>query len=938
MTPYEAPREGEPRPLPSGTVTFMMTDIEGSTTLWEQHPAAMKEAIRFHDEAIETSVAPYGSLMKAKGEGDSTFSVFIKATDALSCALQTQQALLRTTWPLEARIRVRIAIHTGEAELREFAGASGDYFGSTINRCARIRAIAHGEQVLISQATHNLVRDLLLEGVGLKDLGPHRLKDLERPERIHQLTHPELPGDFPPLRSLDALPHNLPVQLTSFVGRDEELHKLRNYLSTSRLLTLLGPGGSGKTRLALQLAAEFLEGTDGVWMVDLSAIIDPSLIPHEAASALGLREEPGRQEIDTVIDHLSPKQCLIVLDNCEHLIEGCAVFANRLMKGCPQLLILATSREALGVPGEATWRVLPLSAPDPEHLPSVARMSDYESVRLFLDRAGLVRPGLSVSEDNAASIAQICHRLDGIPLAIELAAAKVQVLSLDAIATRLDDRFKLLTGGARGNLTRHQTLRATVDWSYDLLGETAQAILRRLAVFAGAWSLEAAEEVCAGAGIDGGDVIDLLSQLVTKSLVSLEEEQGLGRYRMLETIQHYAGEKLAQSEEESSVNLRHLHWCLALAEQGDSEFQAGRLMVWLDRMELERDNLRIALTRGLAEDELAELGLRLTVGAARFWKIRGPRGEGQKWLEDAVARNAAGPLPARLDALAWAANLASDRGELERADSIVELALDLANREGADARQRASLLDAISLHESFKGNYEVARRLNEESTTLFRELGDRTGESFARWRLGQILIDMGNLEGLPLIEEALKDRAASDIHSQGSANRTLGEALLFAGDLSKSAPYLEKSLEFARTAKCHDCTGNSLNALSNLALRKGDAMAASGFDREALDSYAQIEYPAGIVLSLEGLAAASADQSDLETSAILFAAAAGLRERLSYHRIPSWQKPTREAALDRVRNALVPATLDRIWKQGSEMSLSETLELGALREVPGEAG
>lgn len=474
-----------------------MTDIEGSTTLWEQHPAKMKEAIRLHDEAIEASVAPYGSLVKAKGEGDSTFSVFTRATDAMSCALEAQRALMRAPWPRDAPIGVRMAIHTGEAELREFAGASGDYFGSTINRCARIRAIAHSGQILVSQSAHDLVRDLLPDGVGLKDLGSHRLKDLERPEPIYQVTHPELRLDFPPLRSLDALPHNLPVQLTSFVGRDEEIHKLRNYLSTSRLLTLLGPGGSGKTRLALQLAAEFLEGMDGVWMVDLSAIIDPSLIPHEAASALGLREEPGRQEIDTVIDHLSSKRCLIILDNCEHLIEDCAVFTERLVKGCAQLLILATSREALGVPGEATWRVLPLSVPDPEHLPRVARMSDYESVRLFLDRAGLVRPGLSIREDNAASIALICQRLDGIPLAIELAAAKVQVLSLDAIATRLDDRFKLLSGGARSNLTRHQTLRATVDWSYDLLEDRAQVLLRRLAVFAGEWSLEAAEEVCA---------------------------------------------------------------------------------------------------------------------------------------------------------------------------------------------------------------------------------------------------------------------------------------------------------------------------------------------------------------------------------------------------------------------------------------------------------
>ncbi|MGH2352814.1 MAG: ATP-binding protein, partial [Chloroflexota bacterium] len=505
------------------------------------------------------------------------------------------------------------ALHTGEAELRD-----GDYYGSAVNRAARLRAIAHGGQALLSQATYDLARDALPAGTRLRDLGEHRLSDLARPERVFQLIVTGVPDTFPLLRSLDMLPHNLPLQLTSFVGRERELPAVRDLLAEHRLVTLTGPGGTGKTRLALQVAADVLPAyPDGVWLVALAALADPALVPHAVAQAVGVREEPGRPLLGTLADALRPKRLLLVLDNCEHLLDACAHLADALLRACPHLRVLATGREALGIAGETAWRVPSLGLPDARHLPPVEVLSQYEAVRLFIDRALAVQPGFRVTNQNALAVVQVCARLDGIPLAIELAAARVRVLPVEQLLVRLEDRFRLLSGGSRTALERHQTLRAAVDWSYDLLTEPENAVFARLAVFAGGFTLDAAEAVCAGDGIEAVEVLDLLTHLVDKSLAVVDEQpDGTARYRLLETLRHYAREKLAAREEADTVRAQHATHYLALAEQADPELRGPRGAGWLDRLRRDLDNMREALAWAEAGGE-AELGLRLA--AALLW-------------------------------------------------------------------------------------------------------------------------------------------------------------------------------------------------------------------------------------------------------------------------------------------------------------------------------
>jgi predicted ATPase/class 3 adenylate cyclase len=556
--------------LPTGTVTFLFTDIEGSTRLWEQHPEAMGAAVARHDALAAAVIAPHrGVLVKSRGEGDSLFAVFAQASDALAAASALQQAVLAEPWPAETPLRVRIALHTAAAELRD-----GDYYGLGVNRCARLRAVAHGGQVLFSSPTYDRVRDHLPEGAALRDLGSHRLKDLQQPEQLFQLLHPALPADFPPLRSLAAFAHNLPVQLTRFIGREREMADVKRLLAASHLLTLTGSGGCGKTRLALQVAADLLEEyTDGVWLVELAALTDPALVAQTVVSALGAREEPSRTPAQTLLEYLRPKHLLLVLDNCEHLLAACAQLADTSLRSCPNLRVLASSREGLGVAGEQTYRVPSLSVPDAEHLPSLERLQEFEAVQLFAARAALSQPTFAVTAANARAVVQVCRRLDGIPLAIELAAARVKALPVEKVAERLDDRFRLLTGGSRTALPRQQTLRALIDWSYDLLTETERKLLRRLSVFAGGWTLEAAEAVCSGDGLDEWEVLDLVTTLVDKSLVQYEAGEGEARYRLLETVRQYARDRLLESGEADVARGRQLDWCLALAERAEPKLR-----------------------------------------------------------------------------------------------------------------------------------------------------------------------------------------------------------------------------------------------------------------------------------------------------------------------------------------------------------------------------
>jgi predicted ATPase len=547
-----------------------------------------------------------------------------------------------------------VAVHAGDVQQRE-----ADFYGLVVNRCARLRAIGHGGQVLLSAAVAELVRNDLPEEASLRELGPHRLKDLAAPEQVFQLCHPDLRAEFPLLTSLEARPNNLPLQLTSFVGRGSELAALRQQLVAHRLVTLVGMGGCGKTRMAAQAAADALDAyPDGVWLVELASLSEPSLVEQQLATVLGIREAaaggPGAWTLtDRLVDHLAAHRTLVLLDNCEHLVAACAALAARLVGACPELTVLATSREPLGVAGEVTVGVPPLAVPDS---PDPAQISNVEAVRLFVDRAEMAVPSFELTADNAAAVMSICRRLDGIPLAIELAAARTRALTPQQLDARLGDRFRLLAGGSRTSLPQHQTLRAAIEWSHRLLSEPEQILFRRLAVFAGGCTLEAAEDVCAD---DDLDVLLLISALVDKSLLVHESVQG--RYRMLETIRQFAWDKLAEAGELNDPRGRHRDWCLDLAEAADLNGPAAT--AWLARLAAEQNNFRAALEWDGPTGDDGATRLRLGGALREFWWSQAQPGEGRHWLERALRAAPDAPAAARATALLGAGLLAGEQGD-----------------------------------------------------------------------------------------------------------------------------------------------------------------------------------------------------------------------------------------------------------------------------------
>jgi predicted ATPase/class 3 adenylate cyclase/DNA-binding CsgD family transcriptional regulator len=628
--------EGDERAqsLPTGTVTFLLSDVEESTRLWEADEDRAAVAIARHYELFDAAISLHGGVRpEEQGEGDSVVGAFALASDALGAALDVQRAFATEAWPTDRGLQVRIALHSGTARLRD----EGNYYGPAIIRCARLRAVAHGGQILLSDVVRDLVVDGLPDDVSLRNLGPHRLKDLGRPERVWQLCHPDIRADFPPLRSLDAVPNNLPAQLTTFLGRDAEMTTLREMLAQHRLVTLTGAGGCGKTRLAAQLGADvagFHPG--GTWWVELAGLSDPELVSAAVASAVGVRAELERPLIETLGEYLAGLDAFIVLDNCEQVLSSVSEFADTLLRSVPDLAVLATSREPLGIAGELAWRVPPL---DP-----------FSGEQLFVDRAALVRPGFLPDEAEIDCISRICERLDGLPLAIELAAARTRMMSPAAIAAALEDRFRLLTGGGRTAQPRQQTLEASVAWSHDLLDEPERALLRRLSVFNAGFTLEAAEVVCAYGIVDGYSVLDLLGRLVDKSLVQADTF----RYRLLETIRHYARDRLFESAESDQARTRHLGWFLAYAERAEPALGAADGPLWMDRLDAEHDNLQSALEWAEASGD-HEAVLRLVAALGLFWEARGHRhqGIGGRWYDRALAVDR-GPSVARARAL-WAA-------------------------------------------------------------------------------------------------------------------------------------------------------------------------------------------------------------------------------------------------------------------------------------------
>ena len=732
----------------SAVTTYLFTDIEGSTRLWEREPDKMRPALARHDAIVRTCVeGNRGTVVKMSGDG--VHAVFADPLDAVRATLELQRTLA-----LEATegvaLQVRCGMHAGVGERRD-----NDFFGTAVNRAARIMSVANGGQVLLSQAVAALIGDRLPAGVALRDLGKVRLRDLASPERVYQVVDSEMRQDFPALRSLEASPNNLPQQVSSFVGREREVADAKKHLSETRLLTLLGIGGLGKTRLSLQAAAEVLDDyPDGVWFVDLAPMTDERLVPQAVASVLGVKEEAGRPVLEALVKYVSDRKLLLILDNCEHLLHACADLSVQLLQSGPNLKILATSREHLHVKGETTYPVPPLSVPDTTAKVTLEALTQFEAMRLFVERARAVQPGFQVTQTNAKTVADICQRLDGIPLAIELASARVRALSVEEIAARLSDRFGLLTRGDRTALPRQQTLRASIDWSYDLLTDYERALLRRLSVFAGGWTLEAAEAVGADGDVANTDVLDLLTNLVEKSLVTLEAEGE--RYRLLETIREYAQERLDEAGERDQTCAHHLAFYVALSEKAMPELLGPTQAAWVGRLDLERENLIAAHAWCDRAKDGAELGLRLVHSAKRYWLNRGLLGLRHRLTVEALARVGAQDRSlARGQALFSAGQVCCFMGRFGEAIGYLEECLLIA-RELNDKGRIAAALQYLGMASLGEGDLASARRHLEEGLTLAQAQGNKHELAAASNALAQLDRAEGSLETAePLYEKCL---------------------------------------------------------------------------------------------------------------------------------------------------------------------------------------
>jgi predicted ATPase/class 3 adenylate cyclase len=952
--------------LPSGTVTFLFTDIEGSTKLAQEHPNEMPMLMARHHEILHHSIqAQNGYVFQIIG--DAFCAAFHSASDALNAALQAQQVLQNESWN-PAPVKVRMGIHTGAAQLTDEKLYSGY---TTLALTQRIMSAGHGGQVLICGATRELVRDTLPEMTELKDLGEKRLKDLLRPAHLYQLDKEGLATAFPPLKTLDSFPNNLPVHLTSFIGREDQIAEVKQDLNEHRLVTLTGSGGTGKTRLSLQVAADLLDQfSHGVWFVELAPLADPDLIPQAILSAMGVKDQSGKEPLELLKTYLQEKKSLIVLDNCEHVISASAQVVDALLRAAPGIKVMASSREALGVRGEVSYPVPSLTLPNIKHLPTIEGLSQYEAVRLFIDRALLVSPRFVVDKDNAPYLAQICHRLDGIPLAIELAAARIKVLTVEQISNRLDDRFRLLTGGARTALPRQQTLHALIDWSYDLLSDNERLLLGRLSVFAGGWTLEAAEEVCEGDGIDSYDVLNLLTQLVNKSLVAVIEgyTKGESRYRMLETIRQYAREKLAETGGGESIRDKHLAYFIKLAEQAEPELYRSNQGLWLKRLDAELDNFRAALERALNKD--IEAGLRIISTPSRFWYGKYV-GEAAAWLDqlftgaDSIApeikakalwvRSEFGLYTSNIDtAIAWAQESLSlyrnleDQNGIAKGLSLLGWLTGWANdshgviylqeslalfRELQDPLGVASIMYRIAFWEAAgENNYAQAMIKLKESESLYREIGDLDGIAgvlsfsamIAVWQEDYVLA-RALLKESQALQEQLGSLNPLDIEIAGRIHFWLGE-------YAEAQAYFEKSLSANQQMGDIYSTSSSLTYLGYVFLRQNEFSEARSYFKKSLQTVKEKGLAKGgmVRYTLEGVASLAVCQNEFARAICLLAWADTYSETIKNLHPPAEQRDV-EKDLETIHAQMDDATFAKLWENGSMLSLEQAIAL-ALEE------
>jgi predicted ATPase/class 3 adenylate cyclase len=914
-------------PLPTGTITLLFTDIEGSTNLLHQLGDQYANVLAQQRDLLREAFEKWNGRV-VDTQGDAFFVAFSSAMDAVNAAVASQRALSSHQWPEQTTVRVRMALHTGELKLT----ATG-FVGIDVHRAARLCAAAYGGQTIISQTTRDLVESELPEDVSLRDLGEHRLKDLQR-LRIYQLVIPGLPADFPPLQTLDAHPNNLPLQLTSFIGREREIREVKQMLLSTRLLTLTGPGGSGKTRLALQVAAESIEQfRDGVFFVALAPITEPGLVASTIAQALGVAESGGRSVLDSLKDYLRAKHLLLFLDNFEQVISATPHLVE-MLAACSHLTILVTSREGLRVRGEQEYPVSPLALPDLTELPPVESLRQFAAVELFIQRAQAIKPDFDLTNETAPDVAAICYRLDGVPLAIELAAARIKLLPPRAMLKRLEHQLEFLTGGARDLPARQQTLRNAIAWSYDLLDENGQRFFRRLSVFVGGCTLDAAEAVAKdkGEGERGAEqgqdsVLDQLSSLLDKSLLrEVEGANGEPRFVMLEMLREFGGEQLAGSGEQETIRRRHAGFFLALAE---ASLESMEQVQGMNRLEQEHDNLRAALEWSKRAEGAGELCLRLAGTLGLFWEVRGYFSEGRERLSAVLAMELAqGRTAARAKLLARAAELAFRQSDYSATQALAGESLAIC-REIGDKRGVASALIKLGNAATESGDYATAPGYLEDALTIWRELGDKHGTARALINLGWVALRLGdNPLANTRLEEALAlSRELGDTRGIGFALSGLGEAAARQGAYARATQLVEESLELRRQIGNKWGVGVSLGTLGWIALRKGDWNRAGARLGESLAVRREIGDQSGSAWCLERLAELAMARGQAEKAVRVFGAATAQRESIGSVMDPVDQ-PESERQLAALRAQLGEERFAAAWAEGRALTMDQAIEYG----------
>lgn len=907
--------------LPSGTVTFLFTDIEGSTRLLQQLGEKYATLLFEHQRLLrETCETCHGRVVGT--EGDSFFVAFSSAVDAINAAVQSQLALAEYAWPDNVPVRVRMGLHTGEPQLSSF-----NYVGIDVHRAARIAAAAHGGQVLLSQRTYELVNSKLPADVTVRDLGEHRLKDLRQPKHLYQLDITSLPVDFPPIKSLDALLNNLPLQLTSFVGREKELEEIKQVMESTRLLTLTGVGGSGKTRLALQVAAETIGNfRNGVFFVPLAPIKNPALVASIIGQALGIAEETGRSILDSLKDYLQSKSLLLLLDNFEQVVSAAPLIAE-LLAACGELKILVTSREGLHISGEREYSLPSMTLPDLTQLPSLESLSQFAAVELFIQRAQAVKPDFKITNDSARAIAEICSQLDGLPLAIELAAARIKVLPPHVIRARLEHRLEFLTDGARDLPERQRALRKAIAWSYDLLDEDERKLFQRISVFVSGCTVDAVEAVI-GDNPDRIFLSDQLGSLVDKSL--LREVDGINgeqRFVMLETLREFGLGQLDSSGERETTQKRHADFFLALAEESEASSESAEQVQWMDRMGQEYDNLRAALEWSKAAQDTSEICLRLAGALGFFWEVRGHFSEGRQQLSVILSMSIAqGQTAARAKLLARAAELAYRQSDYPATASLAKESLSIYRKMG-DKQGMASMLIKLGNAATERGSYTTASHFLEEALIIWRERKDKHGTARALISLGWNALRSGETRLAKLrLEEALSlSQELGDARRMGFELSGLGEVALRQRDYAHATQLMEESLEVRRKLGNKWGIGVSLGMLGWVAMRERDWDRAVTMLRESLKMRQEIGDKGGSAWCLERLAGIALAQGKMEKAVRIFGAAAALRSSIASV-IDPVDQANYKRNINSLRAKLGGQRFKVAWDNGHAMKMEQAIE------------